>query len=325
MPASPAPIASAIWYCAGVGVARADHPDRHAHRIARRTLAQRRGGDRRRRVARRWCRRFQRCLSCRLAKPLAGGHDRRARGGDQQRERRGRREIGSGLRDQAVELQRQDLKLRADQRERGAVGAEHHCGDQGRGCRRSVPASCGSMTWRNACAPVAPSDSATASWARSKFTNTGKNRHHDSRDQIVRRRERQADRREQRLADHRRVETQQRQQLRDQPGAAVAQDEPVGDDQAGEGERQSDHERQQRALPLGQSRQVHRDRHPDHDRKRRRDDREQRAAEKRRPERRLREHAGEGAAAAGHRVDRRLRRPAARRTAPARRPRVRPA
>ena len=152
--------------------------------------------------------------------------------------------VGPRFRDQAVELQRQDAQLRADQRQRRAVGAEHDGRDEAerRADRRRRPA---------AAAPagtpahgVAPERLRGGELRAVEVDQHRQEPHHHARDEVVRRREREPDRREQRLADAppgRRPASPS--ELRDEPGAAVAEDEAVGDDQPGEGERQRDHER----------------------------------------------------------------------------------
>src|SRR4030095_15314406 len=117
-----------------------------------------------------------------------------------------------------------------------------------------------------------------------------------ARDQVVRRGECKPRRREQRAADGRRVEAGAREQLRHKTGPTVAEDETVGDDQAGERERQRDHERARGAPPRRQPRQMQRDRDTDGRRKRGGDQRQHAATSERRPEPRRSEKTPQSAA-----------------------------
>jgi hypothetical protein len=102
--------------------------------------------------------------------------------------------------------------------------------------------------------------------------------HHHARNQVVRRRERKSRWREQRFAGERRIDTGVGEQLRDEPSATVTEYEPVGDDQSGKGERQRDHEREQRARSIGQLGEVQRNTQPDQRRHARRCERQHEAA-----------------------------------------------
>ena len=192
--------------------------------------------------------------------------------------------------------------MRPDQRERSSVGAEHDRRNQAersdhrcRDLRQQHLAKC--LRRRRA------ERFGSGELRAIEVHQHRQHADHNPWDEVVRRCEGKSRRREQRPADGCGVESGAREQLRHEAGAAVAQDEAIGDDQAGESERQRDHERERRAPVRRQARQIQRHRDADERGQRRGDQRQRGAATERGPESGSAENARERRASFAQRVD----------------------